>query len=194
LRALAMMVFPLVFVIAVGLFSSYYTTCTTTSVCTFDVVSFLLDNPLGYLLTGNISGFIQSFKLTVNFEDVGQTPTSCAPDDYYCIAYSSHTSTLTMQSVILTLLGFIAGFVLIILSLGITVSGQAATVGASFGSSGQGAKQMLAFGIGLVIYSWFSGWSVFLTATIPEGIGTIIWVILTIIYCLGMYEAGRTYL
>jgi hypothetical protein len=186
-----MITFPMVIIVVVGFFNFVYLSCSnTTLACNIDFKSFIVNNPLGYILTGNIVGLINAFNVNAVYQ--GQTP---AADVCYIAHDFWQCSSTDYTGIFFSILGLAAGVMLFILGLGITVSAQVVSTGGSIGANSQGAKQMMAWGIGLIVYSWFSGWASLLwsgTWALPYQLGSALWAVLTIIYAYGLYEAGRT--
>ena len=194
-RALNMMVFPLIIVLVTGFFGFFYGSCTATSnpSCDINLVDFIVQNPLSYLTgaNGGIYGMINHFGLNVAYQGESPDVGTCNR----ALTWFGNCNTVDLTGIFMTFLGLAAGIIMFIVGLGITVSAQVAASGGSFGVNDQGSRQMMAWGIGLILYFWFQGWADILwygSFSLPYNLGTAIWGILTIVYAFGLYELGRT--
>lgn len=84
-------------------------------------------------------------------------------------------------------LAFLLGIILLIMSLGIYISGSVFASGFSFGLNAQGTKIAQVLGIGLTLWAFVSSeWSVWLFS-IPLSLGVLIYSIFTILFFAGLY-------
>lgn len=106
---------------------------------------------------------------------------------YYTLHFQTLSSTTVSLPNTFSIIGFLFGIVLLLGGLGLTIALAVLGSGTTIGINQQGTKMMQIIGIALIvwifIFSEFGGWlSVF-----TLGIGTIIYILLTAMYFVGIY-------
>lgn len=111
---------------------------------------------------------------------------------YYClIPYSTQagsTSASTGLASTFSVWGFIFGFILLVLGLGITLSTQIVGSGGTVGANQQGSKMAQAFGLGILVWTFIFGeFGATWLPNLPFNFGTMITVTFTAMFFLGLY-------
>ena len=197
---------PVLIILCVAWFNYVYTVCSVWTGCTFDFGSFVRDSNAFIVFIvgssqgqyqGDIGHLISSFTVGAVYNAPTGPPPVCTtgPGYYSCIPAQSGSPQITIQSFLATLLSGIIGIILFVLGLGITFSGEIVSSGGSIGASSQGAKQMMAYGVGLIVWSWLTSLLSAVNgamAGLPFGVWNAFLLILTLVYGFGVYEAGRS--
>jgi hypothetical protein len=167
---------PIIIMVCVGWFKSVFNVCPTVNAgpgCVFGNISptsSVFTNPLTSLLQGNLAAFLNSIGGDL---------------------------TAAIGGRLAVVLPAIAGIILLILGLGVTVQVQIVGSGGLFGVGPEGSRMFMAMGVGLIIWSWLTSFTITSTGTvfdpIPFGIGNILFSVLTIAYTIGLYDLGRSH-
>ena len=105
----------------------------------------------------------------------------------YCLVYVLLSSSAPNFNNTFSVFSFVGGIFLLLVGLGLTIAAQFLSSGATIGVNSQATKFAQVFGFALLawgfIYSEFGSW----LSALPINLGNIAFIILTIIFFMGMY-------
>lgn len=126
------------------------------------------------------------------YTSVGSPPTNSLTNCSFTTPTNSGSS-----GTLVAILAFIAGILLLIISLGLTIQGTAFTVGGGAGSNDFGSKQAAVVGLGFLIFSFFTsefGTTISGLNSLISGLGDAVNIILTFSFVIGVFWSAQTYL
>jgi hypothetical protein len=114
------------------------------------------------------------------------------PQFIFCTPPSSYSATNTFTG-IFGFFAFVIGIILLILGLGIGFSFSALASGVSFQTNQQGTKMAQTFGIYLILFGFITAQFANAFFLIPYSIGTLVYIILTLVSIIGLYWRIQSY-